>query len=70
MTDMFDDAEVPIEAQIECVKRELRFRGNLYPKWVDRGRMSNDKASNELRAMGAVLQTLEKLRSTGNNVNG
>ena len=60
--EMFEGADVPLEAQITCVKRELRMRGELYPKWVDRKKMTNRQAGNELRAMGAVLQTLEAVQ--------
>ncbi len=67
------NAEVTLKEQISCIERELKFRGNLYARWVDRGKMTPYKATYELRAMGAVLQTLEKLHeecSTGNKVNG
>ena len=67
--DMFPNAEIPLSEQIVCVKRELRIRSKCYARWVDSGRMSQYKATNELRAMGAVLQTLEKLHQEGSTGN-
>lgn len=53
---------VPLTEQIVCVRRELGFRGRVYPRQVARGRMSQADADHELRAMQAVLTTLESLR--------
>lgn len=50
---------VPIEAQIRCVEREIRMRKRVYPSWVERGRMTQAKAEEELEAMEAVLATLQ-----------
>lgn len=59
---MKNKSEVSIEDQIACVKRELLMRGRVYARQVDQGKMSNEKAGYELRAMGAVLQTLEDVK--------
>lgn len=40
----------------ECAKRELAMRRRVYPKWVDSGRMSQDKANHEIAAMTAILE--------------
>ncbi len=50
---------IPISAQIACVERELGYRERCYPRWVQEGRMKQDKADAELAAMRAVLATLK-----------
>ena len=50
-----------IYVQIDCVKRELGMRRRLYPKLIERGRMSATLAEVELKTMEAVLQTLEEV---------
>lgn len=50
-----------LDEQIACVKREIAMRERVYPKWVEKGRMPQDKADHELSAMKAVLQTLINL---------
>jgi len=49
---------VPIQRQIECVERELRMRRDVYARRVAEGRMTQQKAADELEAMSAVLETL------------
>lgn len=49
---------VSIERQIQCVKREIAMRKNVYPNWVSAGRMKDRKAKEEIEAMEAVLETL------------
>jgi hypothetical protein len=55
--------EISIEAQITCVKRELRFRERSYPRWVSEGKMTQQQADHELAHMKAVLATLEKIQA-------
>lgn len=52
---------IPISAQIACVERGLGYRSRCYPRWVQEGRMKQDKADAELAAMRAVLETLKGL---------
>ena len=59
--DMFSTSEIDLRMQIACVKRELRMRGKVYPRWLERDKMKPDTATYELNAMKAVLTTLEKL---------
>jgi hypothetical protein len=40
----------------ECAKRELAMRRRVYPKWVDSGRMSQDKADHEIAVMAAIVE--------------
>ena len=52
-----------IEAQIDCVKREIAMRESAYPGWVTRKRMSQTRADREIATMRAVLDTLYVVRS-------
>jgi hypothetical protein len=53
---------VSIADQIKCVERELALRRNVYPKWVQRGKLTQAKADHELEAMAAVLDTLRRVK--------
>lgn len=57
---------IPIEDQIDCVKREIGMRERVYPTWVDRRRMSKEQADRELGRMRAVLATLQRLQEAMN----
>ena len=50
-----------LEAQITCVRRELAMRKNVYPKWVQSGRMKAEAADHEIQCMQAVHDTLSEL---------
>lgn len=52
---------IPLEAQVACVKREIGMRERVYPNWIARNRMTQQKADAEIAAMRAVLETLEKI---------
>jgi hypothetical protein len=52
---------VPLARQIACVERELRMRRSEYPRLVEEGRMSAEKATRETWEMQAVLDTLRRL---------
>ncbi|OGV45827.1 MAG: hypothetical protein A2017_18170 [Lentisphaerae bacterium GWF2_44_16] len=52
---------VSIERQIACVKREIKMRENVYPKWVLSGRMSVETSKEEIEAMKGVLETLQEV---------
>ena len=52
---------VSIQEQIKCVKREIGLRQRVYPRQIEAGRMSNAKATDELKRMQAVLKTLEQV---------
>lgn len=47
--------------QIECVDREIHMRQKTYPRWVDRGRMTQAQADNELAVMRSIAATLRDL---------
>jgi hypothetical protein len=49
---------VALVDQVACIRREIKMRERVYPRWVKMDRMSQDVADRELAAMRAVLQTL------------
>ena len=53
---------VSIDEQVKCVEREIGMRVRVYPAWVQNGRMTQAKADHELKAMRAVLATLEAIQ--------
>lgn len=52
--------------QINCVKREIVFRENVYRKLVKTNKMSAKTAMEEIELMKGVLNTLESLLSDNN----
>jgi hypothetical protein len=52
-----------LDDQIACVTREIALRERVYPKWVETGRMTKQKADHEISAMKAALGTLMAARS-------
>ena len=52
---------VPIERQVQCVERELKFRRRVYARRVVDKKMSKTQMDNELEAMEAVLATLQSI---------
>jgi len=62
--DLFPNAEIPLEAQIKCVQREIEFRKRVYARRISKGRMNPTFANQQIELMGAVLKTLEGLRCT------
>jgi hypothetical protein len=52
---------VSIEVQVAAVKREIGMRERVYPRRVADGKMTQQKANEEIAAMQAVLETLEKI---------
>jgi hypothetical protein len=58
---MFDDAPVPLSAQIAAVEREISYREWVYPRWLAEHKMTQRRADQELAAMRAVLATLRAL---------
>jgi predicted nucleotidyltransferase len=63
LDDLFPQAEIPLEAQIKCVQREITFRRRVYARRVSQGRMSEVFADQQIRLMKAVLKTLQELRN-------
>jgi hypothetical protein len=51
-----------LDAQIECLKREVRRREKKYPHLVEQGVFTRDEADAEIARMRAAFQTLTQLR--------
>ena len=54
--------KITLIQQIKCVEREIFFRKKCYDRFIIEGKIeSQEKASYELKAMQAVLDTLKSL---------
>lgn len=53
---------VPIEDQIICVQREIKFRDRTYPRWVRENKLTIENCTIEMERIHAVLGTLKRLR--------
>ncbi len=53
--------DITIERQIQCVEREIGLRERVYEAWVGSGRLTRQKADDEINAMKAVRETLRKI---------
>jgi len=68
---MNDDNNITINKtelikQINCVKKEIMFRENVYKKLVKTSKMSAKVAMEEIDLMKGVLNTLESLLNDNN----
>jgi hypothetical protein len=52
--------EIPIEALLECARRELTYRRRVYPRLVDEDKMSPQKMAYELGCMERICEILDK----------
>jgi hypothetical protein len=52
---------VEIGDQLKAAKREAALRRRVYPRWVEGKRMTQAKADDEIAAMDAIVETLERL---------
>lgn len=50
-----------LDEMIRCVKREINYRKWVYPKRVQAGNMTQDKADKEIHLMAAVYTALHKI---------
>lgn len=48
-------AEITAEDKLACAERELKMRRKVYPRWIDDGRMTNEKAAHEIAVMEAIV---------------
>lgn len=55
--------EISLEAQLQCARRELKQRYNVYPRLAY---MSDEKKAYEIAAMQAIIATLEGLIAAQN----
>lgn len=51
-----------LDALVACAAREAKLREAVYPKFVRTGRMTPDKADQEIRHMEAIAAILRHLR--------
>lgn len=67
MEQLFAETETPItiEAQIDVVNREIRFRRGVYPRRVANRQMSQKQADEQIAGMTAVLHSLHRLKGLG-----
>lgn len=56
---------IPISKQIAEIERELSTRKRVYPRWVDRQRLTPRVAQDRIEILEAVLATLEASRDAG-----
>ena len=68
MPDLFTTAGVPaaptidLAAQVAEARRELEMRNRLYPRWVESGKMTAERAQRLLALQEAIIATLERVR--------
>lgn len=55
---MVDDP-IRYEELIACLKRELALRRRVYPVWISKGRMKQEKADHEIACMSRILELFE-----------
>ncbi len=53
---------INLHQQIACVRREIKMRQDVYPRWVGKGKLRQAEADYQIVAMQAVLETLEQLQ--------
>jgi len=46
-----DSRDYDLNALLGCMKRELAFRERCYPRWIEKGTISEKKAERELELM-------------------
>lgn len=51
-----------LDEQIKAVEREIGLRERVYPSFIERKKISREKAEHEIAAMRATLKTLQELR--------
>ena len=51
-----------MEQMVDCARREFNLRQKVYPKWVEGGRMTAEKAAYEIACMESIFYTLFRLK--------
>lgn len=51
-----------LEALTDCAARETQMRKAVYPRQIERGKMTQEMADEELRCMQAITGLLKALR--------
>lgn len=50
--------EINLKPLLDCLRRELAMRQRVYPKWIAKGSMSENKAADELELMRQLVEFL------------
>ncbi len=53
--------QITIDEQIAEVKCEIAMRNKVYPKWIESGSLSKQKADFQILAMEAVLISMQSI---------
>lgn len=53
-----NNSTITLDEKIACIRREIGMRQRVYPRWVEIGRLTQDKADDEIAVMQAVLEDL------------
>ena len=51
-----------IDSMKRCAKRELNKRKIFYPKWIEQGKMTQEKADFEIQGMQEIVEYFEYLQ--------
>lgn len=54
---------ITLNEQIAEVRRELNMRRHVYPRFVERGRLTQAQADERIALLEAVRETLEQLKA-------
>lgn len=65
MPDLLADHPIDHEQMIRCVHREIRMRRQVYPRWVEAKKMTQELADTEIKTMEAVMGLLERAKEAG-----
>jgi hypothetical protein len=49
------------EEKWECAARELRLRCRVYPRWIEQGKMTREKANREQDLIAAIVEDYRAL---------
>lgn len=59
-----------LDEQLQAARRELAMRQRVYPGWVGKKRMTQEKADHEIECMKAIVETLEGRVLVGQQAQG
>jgi signal recognition particle subunit SEC65 len=58
--------EPTLDEMVACAERELAMRERVYPRWVESGKMTADKAEKETQCMKHIASFLARKRDEAN----
>jgi hypothetical protein len=65
MTDLFGPATAE---KLECVRREVLKRRQVYPRLIEQKKMSQERADREIQVMDAIVDDYVRAAATGQQV--